>query len=432
MKRSPFAVALLACAAISASAQPVTDDVVLAIEDKVIEWRRDFHEHPELSNREFRTSDIVAGHLRGLGMNVTTGVAHTGVVGILEGARPGPVIALRADMDALPVEERNDLPFRSRATGEYRGEEVPVMHACGHDTHVAMLMAVAEILASRRDTLPGTVMFIFQPAEEGPPPGEEGGAELMMKQHVLDDPKVEAIFGLHIDAQREVGTISYRPGGLMAAVEDFRIVVHGRQAHGSAPWDSVDPVVTAAQIVNNLQTVVSRSAELTKAAAVVTVGAIHGGVRSNIIPEEVEMIGTIRTLDESVREVVLRRIREIAEHTSASNGATVTVEIPMTASIPVTYNDLELSARVAPSLVRAAGADNVLVVEAETGAEDFAFFARAIPAFYFFVGGMPSGLDPDEAPSHHTPDFMIDETGMRLGVQAMLNVATDYLEQGAR
>ncbi len=413
-------------------AQPVTDDAVLAIEPRVIEWRRDFHEHPELSNREFRTAEIVADHLRRLGMDVTTGVAYTGVVGILKGGRPGPVVALRADMDALPVAERNDLPFRSEVIGEYRGDEVPVMHACGHDAHVAMLMAVAEILAGRKDDLPGTVKFIFQPAEEGAPPGERGGAEVMVEEGVLGDPKVDAIFGLHIDAQREVGTIGYRPRGTMAGVQDFRILVHGRQAHGSTPWFGVDPVVTAAQIINNLQTVVSRSSELTKAAAVVTVGKIEGGVRSNIIPEEVEMVGTIRTLDDDMRDVVHRRIREIAQHTAASNGATVTVEIPMTASYPVTYNDPDLTAAMLPSLVRAAGDGNVELVDADTGAEDFAFFAKEVPGFYFFVGGMPHGMTREEAPSHHTPDFIIDESGMRLGVQAMLDVALDYLNGAGR
>lgn len=412
-------------------AQPVVDDAVLAIEPRVIEWRRDFHEHPELSNREVRTAGIVADHLRGLGMEVTTGVAYTGVVAVLRGGRPGPVVALRADMDALPVAERNDLPFRSHAVGEYRGEEVPVMHACGHDSHVAMLMAVAEILAGRRADLPGTVKFIFQPAEEGPPPGEPGGAELMVEEGVLGNPDVDAIFGLHIDAQREVGSIGYRPRGTMASAQDFRIVVHGRQAHGSTPWFGVDPIVTAAQIINNLQTVVSRSSELTKAAAVVTIGSIHGGVRSNIIPEELEMIGTIRTLDDGMREIVHRRIREIAEHTAASNGATVEIEIPMSASYPVTYNDPDLTESMLPSLVRAAGQGNVVLVDAETGAEDFSFFANEVPGFYFFVGGMPIGMNPAEAPSHHTPDFFIDESGMRLGVQAMLNVALDYLEQGA-
>jgi amidohydrolase len=428
----PLVTLLLLAACLAPSAQAQIDEAVLAIEPRVIEWRRDFHRNPELSNREFRTAGIVAEHLRGLGLEVTTGVAHTGVVGILRGGRPGPVVALRADMDALPVPERNDLPFRSSAVGEYRGEEVPVMHACGHDTHVAMLMAVAEIMAGMREELPGTVKFLFQPAEEGAPPGERGGAEVMVEEGVLENPRVDAVFGLHIDAQREVGTISYRPRGAMASVQDFRIAVHGRQAHGSTPWYGIDPVVTAAQIVGSLQTVVSRSAELTRAAAVVTVGAIHGGVRSNIIPEEVELVGTIRTFEDDMRDTVHRRIREIAEHTAAANGATVTVEIPMSSSYPVTFNDPELTAAMLPSLVRAAGEGNVVLVDPETGAEDFSFFANEVPGFYFFVGGMPRGMEPDEAPSHHTPDFFIDESGMRLGVQAMLNVAIDYLNGAAQ
>ncbi len=432
-----FGAAVLAACALPAAAQDasplpstVTQDV-LTVEPRVIEWRRDFHRNPELSNREFRTAGIVAEHLRSLGMEVTTGVAHTGVIGILRGGRPGPVIALRADMDALPVAERNDLPFRSIAKGEYRGETVDVMHACGHDTHVAMLMGVAEILAGRKEDLAGTIKFIFQPAEEGAPPGERGGAELMVEEGVLRDPDVEAVFGLHIDAQLEVGRINYRPEGIMASVQDFRILVHGRQAHGSTPWDGIDPIVTAAQIINNLQTVVSRSSRLTRAAAVVTVGKIEGGVRSNIIPEQVEMVGTIRTFDDGMREIVHRRIREIAEHTAASNGARVTVEIPMSASYPVTYNDPALTARMLPSLQRAAGEDNVRLVEAETGAEDFSFFANEVPGLYWFVGGMPRGMRTEDAPSHHTPDFVVDEAGMRTGMQSLLNVALDYLG-GAR
>ena len=408
------------------------DPAVLAIESRVIEWRRDFHQHPELSNREFRTAGIVADHLRSLGMEVQTGVAHTGVIGILRGSKPGPVIALRADMDALPVTERNDLPFRSEAVGEYLGSEVGVMHACGHDTHVAMLMGAAEILASMKSELPGTIKFIFQPAEEGVPPGERGGAELMVEEGVLTAPDVEAVFGLHIDSQLDIGKIQYRPEGIMASVQDFRIVVNGRQAHGSTPWFGVDPIVTAAQIINNLQTVVSRSSKLTRAAAVVTVGKIEGGVRSNIIPERVEMVGTIRTLDDDMRAVVHRRIREIAEHTAASNGATVTVEIPMSASYPVTYNDPALTARMLPSLQRAAGPSNVLLVDAETGAEDFSFFANQVPGLYWFVGGKPLDIPSDEAPSHHTPDFYLDEDGMRTGIQSFLNVALDYLGGGAR
>ncbi len=398
-----------------------------AIEPSVIEWRRDFHENPELSNREFRTAGVIAAHLEGLGLEVQTGVAHTGVIALLRGGRPGPVVALRADMDGLPVVERGDLAFKSEITTTYRGQEVGVMHACGHDTHMAILMGVAEILAEHRDELAGTVKFLFQPAEEGPPEGEEGGAELMVKEGALKNPDVDAIFGLHIWAERDIGTIGYRPRGMMAGVQDFRIKVHGVQAHGSAPWMGIDPVVTAAQIINGLQTIVSRSVTLTRDAAVVTVGSIHGGVRSNIIPEELEMIGTIRTFSEEDKVLVHRRIREIANGVADAMGASVEVEIPFSTSYPVTYNDPDLTAAMVASLERAAGAENVSVIDAVTGAEDFSFFANEVPGLYFFLGGKPLGQSQEDTPSHHTPDFHIDEAGMKLGVRAMLNLALDYL-----
>lgn len=411
-------------------AQTDTDAMVDALEAQVIEWRRDFHENPELSNREFRTAGIVADHLRSLGMEVETEVAHTGVIGILKGAHPGPVVALRADMDALPVKERVDLPFKSEVVSLYRDEEVPVMHACGHDTHIAMLMGAAEVLAGMRDELHGTVKFIFQPAEEGPPPGEEGGAELMVKEGVMEG--VDAVFGLHINAGTYVGQISYRPKGMMAAVDDFRIVLHGKQAHGSAPWQGIDPIVTSAQVVNNLQTIVSRSMELTKAAAVVTVGSIHGGVRSNIIPEELEMLGTIRTFDPEMRETLHRRFRDIVNHTAASNGATADIELPYSAHYPVTYNDPDLTAAMLPTLERIAGAQNINLIDAVTGAEDFSYFAREVPGLYVFVGGKPLDVPAEVSVSHHTPDFFIDESGMKLGVKAYLNLTLDYMEAASR
>jgi amidohydrolase len=360
-------------------------------------------------------------------MEVTTDVAHTGVVGILRGGRPGPVIALRADMDALPVEERNDLPFRSQATGEYRGETVPVMHACGHDTHVAIMMGVAEAMAAMKEEIPGTVKFIFQPAEEGPPEGEEGGAELMVKEGVLSDPDVEAAFALHIAAEVEVGKITYRPGPAMASVQDYRIVIKGRQAHGAAPWMSVDPIVTGSQIVLGLQTIVARNLNITELPAIVTVGKFSGGVRSNIIPEEVELVGTIRTFSEEQRDYVHDRIRTIAENVAASAGAEVEIELPFTTHYPVTYNDPALTERSVGSLERIAGAENVSVVPLETGAEDFSYFAEQVPGFYYFLGGRPSDTPVEEAASHHTPDFFIDESGMSLGVKTMLAVALDYL-----
>ena len=345
-----------------ASGQQLVDQIADALEPKVIEWRRDFHQHPELSNREFRTAGIVAEHLASLGMEVTTEVAHTGVIGLLKGAHPGPTVALRADMDALPVKERVDLDFKSEVTSLYRGEEVPVMHACGHDTHIAMLMGAAEALAGMREDLHGTVKFIFQPAEEGSPPGEEGGAELMVKEGVMEG--VDVVFGLHIGAGTYVGTIEYKPMGMMAAVDDFRIVLKGKQAHGSAPWLGIDPIVTSAQIINNLQTIVSRSLRLTKAAAVVTIGSIHGGVRSNIIPEELEMLGTIRTFDPEMRIQLHKRFRTIVNSTATSNGAIAEIQLPYSAHYPVTYNDPTLTDQMLPTLKRTAGDENVVQIEA--------------------------------------------------------------------
>ncbi|HSG49197.1 MAG TPA: amidohydrolase [Longimicrobiales bacterium] len=403
------------------------DAIAAQLEEQVIAWRRDFHENPELGNREFRTAEIVANHLRSLGMEVTTGVAHTGVVGILRGGRPGPTILLRADMDALPVEERNDLPFRSRATAEYNGETVPVMHACGHDTHVAIMMGVAEAMAAMRDELPGTVKFVFQPAEEGPPEGEEGGAELMRKEGVLTAPDVDAAFALHINAEVDVGTVTYRPGPAMASVQDYRIVVKGRQSHGAAPWMSVDPVVTGSQIVMGLQTIVARNLNITELPAIVTVGKFTAGVRSNIIPEEAELVGTIRTFSAEQKELVHRRIREIAGNIAESAGAEVEITIPLTSDYPVTYNDPALTERAVASIARVAGSERVMEVPLETGAEDFAFFAEEVPSFYWFLGGKPAGAPPT---SHHTPEFVIDESGLSLGVKTMLAVALDYLNTG--
>ena len=399
------------------------NEKVEAVMPDVRSWRRDIHEHPELSNRESRTAAKVAEHLRSLGIEVETGVAHTGVVGVLEGGKPGPVVGLRADMDALPVKERTDVPFASTATSTYNGEEVPVMHACGHDTHVAMLMGTAEVLASLRDELPGTVKFIFQPAEEGAPEGEEGGADLMIEEGVLEDPDVDVMFGLHINSKTEVGTIRYRPGSIMAASDVFRITVEGKQTHGSTPWDGVDPVVTASQIVNGLQTVVSRRSELTNEAAVVSVGKIEGGVRSNIIPEQVKMVGTIRTLDTEMQERVHAEIRRTATNVAESQGATAQVEIDK--GYPVTKNDAALTEAMAPTLQRVA--DTTEVINPITGAEDFSYFQRHVPGLYVFVGGMPRGMDPSEAAPHHTPDFFIDESGMPYGVRTLSHLTADYM-----
>jgi amidohydrolase len=403
------------------------DSLRREIEPKVLEWRRDFHQNPELSNREVRTARLVAEHLKRIGLTPHTGIAKTGVVALLEGGRPGPTIALRADMDALPVTEKTDVPFRSRATATYRGETVGVMHACGHDTHTAILMGVAQTLARVRAQLPGNVLFIFQPAEEGPPEGEEGGAQLMLKEGLFEKWKPEAIFGLHAWAPLNAGQIGYRAGPLMAGSDAFTIVVQGRQAHGSRPWNSVDPIVTSAQIVNALQTVVSRSVDITANPAVVSVGAIKGGIRNNIIPDSVEMIGTIRTFDPKQREHVIERIRTLAVNTAEANGAKATVTLDPRAN-PVVYNDPELTAKVLPALRRVAGEDNVQEIPLITGAEDFSYFARKVPGVFFFIGVTPPGRDAATAPSNHSDFFYVDERALPVGLNALTQVALDYLE----
>ncbi|NQW36683.1 MAG: amidohydrolase [Flavobacteriales bacterium] len=400
------------------------------IEPKVIEWRRDFHEYPELSNREVRTSKIIAEYLISLGIEVQTGVAHTGVVGILKGGKPGPVVALRADIDALPVTERVDVPFKSKITSTYNGIKTGVMHACGHDTHIAMMMGVAEVLSKIKKDLKGTVKFIFQPAEEGAPIGEEGGADLMVKEGALKNPNVDVIFGMHINSQTDIGTIKYKPEGILAAAQRFEIHVHGKQSHGSTPWASIDPIVISAQIINGLQMIISRETELTQAGAVITVGMIKGGIRNNIIPEEVTMVGTIRTLDynmqKKLNETMIKRTKAIAE----SYGATA--DITIAAGIPITYNDPALTAEMLPSLQKAVGKDHVILIKAITGAEDFSFYQKEIPGVYFFVGAKPLNVRPQDAPSHHTPDFYIDESGMKTGVKAMVNLTIDYMNNHSK
>ena len=398
------------------------------IEQKVIDWRRDIHQNPELGNREFRTATLVAKHLRSLGMEVKTEVGVTGVIGVLKGGLPGPVVALRADMDALPVLERTPVSFASKATTFYEGKETAVMHACGHDSHVAILMGVAEILSGMQKELKGTVKFIFQPAEEGAPKGEEGGAQLMVKEGALNNPKVDVIFGLHINAQVEVGKITYRPGGMFAGVGDMKITVKGKSSHGAEPWSSVDPIVVSAQIINNLQTIVSRNVNVTKNAAVVTIGAIHGGNRSNIIPEQVEMLGTVRTLSEADENLVFERIRQIVTKTAEANGTEAILELPYSSHYPVTFNNIALTAKMLPSLQKSAGVENVILVPAETGAEDFSFFANEVPGFYFYVGALPKGKDPETSAPHHTPEFYLDESGFITGVNAMVNLVVDYME----
>ena len=400
-------------------------EIPASLEAKVIQWRHEIHQNPELSNREFKTAEKVAAHLRALGMEVETGIAHTGVIGLLKGKRPGKVLALRADMDGLPVTEDNQLPFKSKVKAQFNGQETGVMHACGHDTHVAILMGVAEHLA-KNNNFAGTVKFIFQPAEEGPPPGEKGGARLMVEEGALENPKVDAIYGLHINSATPVGQVRYKAKGIMAAAQRFVIDVKGKQAHGSAPWMSVDPIVIAAQIVNGLQTIISRNSELTKEGAVISVGSIHAGIRFNIIPESAQMIGTIRTLDEDMKQLIIRRIHEMAPQIAAAYGGTAEVTIQETAAL--TYNDPSLTAIAVTSLNKALGKENVKEMSAVTGAEDFSAFQEKVPGFYFFLGGLADGLSPQEAPSHHTPEFVVNDAGMIHGVKAMVQLTLDYLK----
>jgi len=398
-----------------------------ALQDQIIAWRRDFHEHPELGNREVRTSGIIAKYLQSLGLEVKTGVATTGVVAILRGGKPGPVVALRADMDALPVTERTPVPFASKVKTMYNGQEVGVMHACGHDSHMSILMGVANVLTSMKKDLHGTVKFIFQPAEEGLPAGEKGGAEEMVKEGVMENPHVDAVFGLHIQSYQPAGTITYRPGGDMAAVNPMKIVVTGKQAHGAYPWSSVDPIVTSAQIINALQTIVSRNLQITRNGAVVTIGAINGGNRSNIIPETVTMLGTIRTLNDDDEKMIIERVKTIVTKTAEAAGATAEVIIPYEHHYPITYNNPELVAQMLPTLQATAGKQNVSLRNAETGAEDFSFYEQKAPGIFIHLGGMPKGGDPAKAPAHHTPDFFIDESGFTLGVKALCNLTIDYM-----
>lgn len=398
-----------------------------AVEDRVIAWRRDIHQHPELSNREFRTSKLVAEHLKRLGMKVTTGVAHTGVVGLLEGGRPGPVVALRADMDGLPVVERTGLPFASKERSTYEGQEVGVMHACGHDAHVAILMGAAEVLAGMRADLPGTIKFVFQPAEEGAPKGEEGGAELMIREGVLKNPDVEAVFGLHISQGDPVGQMSYRPRGAMASAQRFGITVHGRQTHGAQPWAGVDPIVVGAHIVTALQTIVSRQLEITRGPAVVTVGTFHAGVRNNIVPDEAVLGGTIRSFDPDMRAAIHQKVEQIAVSVAESMGAQATVEIDP--GLPVTYNDEDLTEAMLPTLRDVYGARNVRLGEPITGAEDFSFYQEQVPGLFFFIGARPPDVPQAEAIPNHSPLFDIDEGALVLGVEAMSRLAVDYLQR---
>jgi amidohydrolase len=399
--------------------------LVAAEQAQVIAWRRDIHEHPELSNREVRTSALVAGHLKSLGLEVTV-YANTGVVGLLRGGEPGPTVALRADMDALPVIEQTQLPFMSHATSTYRGETVGVMHACGHDTHTAMLMGVADILVKVRGGLKGNVLFLFQPAEEGAPEGEEGGAALMLKQGVFDNYHPQAVFGLHVVSALQVGQIGYRPGPMMAGADGYKILVQGRSTHGARPWEGVDPIVIAAQIVGAMQTVVSRQIDITAHPAIVSVGAIKGGIRDNIIPATVEMIGTIRTFDLAQRAVIVDHLKQLVENTAIAGGATATFEVGQD-SYPVLVNDPELTQRMLPTLKAVAGDAHVVMLPLITASEDFAFFAQKVPGMYINIGITPLDKDPGTAPPNHSPYFYVDETGLPTGVRVMAQLAVDYL-----
>lgn len=422
----------LALASLSAAVQAdlaatQLDAAVKAIEPKVIEWRRDFHQHPELSNREVRTAEVVAKRLRAMGLEAKTGIGLTGVAALLRGAQPGPTIALRADMDALPVTEQVDLPFKSKATTQFRGETVGIMHACGHDAHTAMLLGVAEILSSRRQQLRGQVLFIFQPAEEGAPEGETGGASRMLAEGLFDLAQPEAVFGLHVIASLPTGVIGYRPGPMMAGSDSFAISVQGRQTHGSRPWGGVDPVVTASQIVSGLQTIVSRQIDITEVPAVISIGAIKGGIRFNIIPDNVEMIGTLRTFDPGMRTDIIKRMDRTVQSIAAANGATATLTVRDSA-IPPVINDAALTQRSLPSLERVAGKDGVRLITLQTTAEDFSFYGLKVPAFFFWVGITPPEKDPATVAFNHSPLFYVDEAGMQTGMRAMLAVATDYLQ----
>ena len=428
MRHSLLVAALLAlvpCATLAADAQ--VEALAAKVDGKVQAWRRDIHQHPELGNREVRTAQLVAEHLRALGFEeVRTGIATTGVTAVLRGGKPGPRIALRADMDALPVTERSGLPFASKVTSTFRGEPVGVMHACGHDAHVGILMGVAEALASIRAELPGEILFVFQPAEEGPPDGEEGGAEEMLAQGIFKGFNPQAVFGLHVFSTLNAGQLGWRSGPAMAASDRFNIVVQGRQTHGSRPWGGVDPIVASADLIGTAQTIVSRRQDISRLPVVLSFGAIKCGIRYNIIPDSVELVGTIRTFDEGMRQGVFADLRNVAESVAKAHGATAVVKVPDTKGNPVTANDPALTARVVPSLRKAVGDANVVEMGLIMGAEDFSFYAREVPGFFFFVGATPRGKDAIKAPSNHSPEFFLDEEALKVGTRAMLQVVLDH------
>ncbi len=420
---------LLAAPAFAQSAQQIPPDTAAAaqaVQKDVVAWRRDIHQHPELGNNEVRTAKLVADQLRKLSLQVKTGIAHTGVVAVLKGGKPGPRIALRADMDALPVTEQTGLPFASKVRTTYRGQDVGVMHACGHDAHVAILLGVATALAAQKATLPGEVMFVFQPSEEGPPnAGENFGAKLMLDEGVFRDFKPDAVFGLHVWAGLPVGQVGVRSGPMLAAADEWSLTVRGAQTHGSRPWDGVDPITVAAQILLGTQSVIARQVNVAASPAVLTAGQFNAGVRFNIIPDEAKLVGTLRTFDAAQREDIIARFRRKAEDFAHASGATAKLDVA--ANAPATVNDPALTTRVRPSLQRAVGEANVVEMPLQTVAEDFAQFANVVPGVYFFVGSTAKGTDPAKAPINHSPQFLLDEGALDVGVRSMLQVALDYL-----
>jgi len=437
----PLAIAITLSGAAQAAGTAITgaqiDAAAKAVEPKTIEWRRDFHAHPELSNREVRTAEQIAKRLRALGMEVTTGVGPTGVVGLLRGGQPGRTVGLRADMDALPVTEQTDVPFKSKATAQFRGETVGVMHACGHDSHVAILLSVAEVLAGMRQQLAGQVLFVFQPAEEGPPEGERGGAQLMLEQGAFKLAKPDIMYGLHVMASLPTGVIGYRAGPFMASADSFTLTVKGRQTHGSRPWGGVDPIVTASQIVLGLQTIVSRQIDITAIPAVITVGAIKGGIRFNIIPDEVQMVGTVRTFSTDVRNDIVRRMQVTASNIAEASSATATVRFkdlskPESAdeiTVPTVVNDAAVTAAALPIFERLVGKANVREVSLQTTADDYAVFAQQAPSLYFWLGVTPPDRDPAKVAFNHSPQFYLDEAAMIIGVRALATLTTEYLSK---
>ncbi|KAF1715635.1 N-acyl-L-amino acid amidohydrolase [Pseudoxanthomonas yeongjuensis] len=419
---------LLADAASAQSQNSMAMKVLQHLQPKIVEWRRDIHQHPELGTHEIRTAKLVADQLRALGLEPKTGIASTGVVAILKGGRPGPRIAIRADMDALPVTEQTGLPFASKVTGDYRGQPVGVMHACGHDAHLAMLLGVASALVAVKDELPGEVMFVFQPAEEGPPDaGDEFGAALMLKQGIFKDFKPDAVFGLHVWAGLAVGKVGFRSGSLMASADEWTLTVRGKQTHGSRPWDGVDPITIGAQILLGTQSIIARQVNIAAAPVVLTAGQFQSGVRFNIIPDEAKLVGTLRTFDPRVREDVIARFRRTAEDFAHAGGGSA--ELQVVNNAPATINDPALAQRMRPSLETAVGADNVTEMPLVTVAEDFSQYATAAPTFFFFVGSTAAGIDPTTAPINHSPQFLLDEQSLQVGSRAMLQVALDYLNK---